>query len=604
MVKLKLGKFIAILGTTFLANSQPLVAAEIASDFRQVITHTVMTNPEVAAALYEFESVRAEQRAARGGYYPKLDLVAEVGREDSRTPVRDADQYTRDSTRLVLTQMLFDGFATRNEVDRLDHAKRVRYFELKSISEESALGAAQAYLDVLRQQKLVKLAEENYVEHQLIYEDIQKRADAGVSRGVDLEQASARTALASTNLVTETSNLFDVTARFQRIVGLLPASDLQAPNVQTDVIPETKQDVLHLAYATNPQLASAIENVLAAQAELRGKNAPMLPRFDLRLRQELDNDTDGITGSYRENAVELVMTYNLYNGGSDRARKKQFYQRLNSTQQMQEKACRDVRQTVSIAHNDIQALTQQVEYFNQNQISVGKARQTYRKQFEIGQRSLLDLLDTENEYFDVRRSYVNAVQDLQLAQIRTLAGMGILMESLNVNGLSNEALERLDDKDNHTNQHVCPHEVVQMQGIDKKALLAKTMQNYRFSERSDGKLAFRMDVKFANQSTEINRKFRKDILEASKFLNQHPKVTGVIEGHTDSSGSQKYNLDLSKSRAEAVRQTLIVDYGIAASRLTTKGYGESRPIDNNDSAAGRENNRRVELVLSSKPSGW
>jgi adhesin transport system outer membrane protein len=574
------------------------MASEVIYDFREAVTQAIMTSPDVSAALYEFEATLEEQRAARGGYFPKLDLVAEAGRADSSTPLRDTGRYSRDSTRLVLSQMLFDGFATSNEVDRLDHAKRGRYFELKSTSEDLALGAAQAYLDVLRQQKLVKLAEENYVQHQLIFDDIEQRVVAGVGRRVDLEQASARSSLAATNLLTETSNLYDVTVRFQRIVGASAGDNLVEPTLPVEAIPSTRREVLLQAYAANPQLSAAVENVLAAQAELQGKNAAMMPRFDLRLRQEMDNNTDGILGSYDESAVEVVMTYNLYNGGSDRARQRQFYQRVNGSQARHEQACRDVRQLVSIAYNDIQALAEQVKFLNQNQIAVGKARQSYRKQFDIGQRSLLDLLDTENEYFEVRRSFVNASQNLLLAQARTLAGMGLLMESLSVNGLSQQALERLDSKDDHNSDRVCPQEVVAVNAFDKEALMAQAMQDHRFRQTSEGNLAFRMSVEFANGSTVIEAGFTKDILDAARFLNENPSVNGVIAGHTDSTGSQHYNGTLSRQRAEVVRQSLIESYGIAPARLTAKGYGESQPLADNATAAGRAENRRVEMVVT------
>lgn len=581
-----------------LISTPSVFATEPVDNFKSAITQAVMTNPQVSAAMYDFEASLLEQRAAKGGYYPKIDLVAEIGNERSRTPARGSSSYTRDSTRLQLTQMLFDGFATKNEVDRLDHAKRLRFYELKNVSEETALAAAQTYMDVLRQQKLVALAEENYVQHQLIYDDINERVSAGVSRRVDLEQARARSSLASTNLLTETSNLYDVSVRFQRIVGDLPADNLVTPSLPLKIIPDERYDALERAYKLNPQLTAAMENVLSAQADMRGKNAPMLPRFDLRLRQELDNDTDGLEGSYHERAVEVVMTYNLYNGGSDRARKRQFSKRLNSARKSHEKTCRDVRQTVSIAHNDIKALTKQVEYLNENQISVGKARQTYRKQFDIGQRSLLDLLDTENEYFEVRRSYVNATLDLLTAQARTLAGMGILAESLNVESLSDKVLEKLDDRDDHNGAYRCPPERRPAKVIDKQTILDKAMEDHRFRNNAQGKLSFTMEVQFATNSADINELHSKDISDAAMFLIQNPNTNAVIEGHTDNVGSECYNLALSQHRAESVRNLLIKNYAIESDRLTAQSFGMARPIADNETPEGRNKNRRVEMVVA------
>ena len=79
-------------------------------------------------------------------------------------------------------------------------------------------------------------------------------------------------------------------------------------------------------------------------------------------------------------------------------------------------------------------------------------------------------------------------------------------------------------------------------------------------------------------------------------MKEYPETIFHIGGHTDSQGSDEYNLKLSKERAASVREFL-VSKGIPASRLTSEGYGESRPIATNNTAAGRQENRRVEISL-------
>jgi OOP family OmpA-OmpF porin len=84
--------------------------------------------------------------------------------------------------------------------------------------------------------------------------------------------------------------------------------------------------------------------------------------------------------------------------------------------------------------------------------------------------------------------------------------------------------------------------------------------------------------------------------EAAALLTQHNRVVVEVAGHTDSVGTDAYNQGLSERRANSVRDYLI-EKGINASRLTAVGYGESRPVASNDTAAGRQENRRVELVV-------
>ena len=118
----------------------------------------------------------------------------------------------------------------------------------------------------------------------------------------------------------------------------------------------------------------------------------------------------------------------MFNGGSDSARERQYASLLTQAENLRDKACVDARQTVSIAFNDVRKLNEQLGYLDRNVVSIQKARDAYRQQFDIGQRSLLDLLNSENELYTAKRSYVLAEEDLATAIVRTYAGMGTLVQ--------------------------------------------------------------------------------------------------------------------------------------------------------------------------------
>lgn len=571
--------------------------AEPVGSLNEAIQHSVESNPEVKASWYNFEASKEEQRVGKGGYYPRVDLEGQIGHERLDRDDQSAFSYDPWNVRLSLTQMLFDGFATKNEVDRLDHISKVRFYEFRKTSEDVTLETTRAYLDVLRYQKLVELAKENYVEHRNVYDDITRRTEAGIGRRVDLEQATARLALAESNLLTEATNLHDVTARFQRVVGVLPMEQLEDPELNLELIPATRINALNTAYGMHPDISAAEENMLAAHAARKNKDAAMLPRLDLRLRKEIEDYTDGVNVERDEEAIELLLRYNLYNGGSDSARQRQFDRLIDSAYHQRRKVCRDVRQQVVIAHNDIRTLTEQEQYLNRNQASIAKARDAYRKQFDIGQRTLLDLLDTENEYFEVQRTYVNTVHNLKLAQARTLAAMGQLVSSFDVSGTdgANVMMERDPEADAFGR---CPPEVPVQQTIDKDALIAGLLEkDTRFREIEGNKLAFRMDVKFALNSSLLVNKYDKDIEDAAQYLADNPSTDAVIAGHTDSTGTDEYNQWLSERRAQAVHDRLVNDHGVDPSRLKVVGYGESQPMASNKTSDGRRLNRRVDMVV-------
>ncbi|MDZ7829860.1 MAG: OmpA family protein [Halofilum sp. (in: g-proteobacteria)] len=108
------------------------------------------------------------------------------------------------------------------------------------------------------------------------------------------------------------------------------------------------------------------------------------------------------------------------------------------------------------------------------------------------------------------------------------------------------------------------------------------------------------DVLFATNSTELHAGAGRNLDQLVDFLRQYPERTAVIEGHTDSTGTADYNRRLSLQRADSVRNYL-AGRGIAGNRLATAGLGEDRPIADNSTANGRQQNRRVEIVITHEP---
>ena len=204
------------------------------------------------------------------------------------------------------------------------------------------------------------------------------------------------------------------------------------------------------------------------------RRAAYSPRLDFRARADNSENTLNVIGDRINNVAEVVLTYNLFNGGSDRARERQYMERRNLAVDLRDKACRDTRQTLSIAFNDVQRLREQVSFLNVQVGLVEKTRDAYRDQFNVGQRTLLDLLDTENELLSARRAAINADTDLTLAHFRTYAGMGVLGDVL---GLKRPDLEAPDPQDLSTvaASESCVAEPVRATAVDRDALNARAL---------------------------------------------------------------------------------------------------------------------------------
>ena len=436
----------------------------------------VLKSPEVLARWHAFREASEEISVAKGGFLPRLDLSAATGRQ--KTVQKDVNtdlSYSGNESSLTLRQMLFDGFATSSEVKRLGKAKLVRYFELLDASENTALEAGRAYLDVVRYRYQVVLSEDNYIQHQAAFDQLKRRADSGVGKRVDVDQAASRLALADVNLTTAYANLHDVMARYVRIVGEQPAKVMFAPDDLAKLLPASSDAALADALKNNPALRASIENTEAAQFDLEGRRSAFMPRVDLIARRDdYSNYQDG--GTREDNRVELRLNYNLFNGGSDLARSRQYRERKDMALDLREKACRDMRQTLSIAFNDTQRLNDQLSFIGKQVTLVEKTRTAYRDQFNIGQRTLLDLLNTQNEYFDARRAQINADIDLSLAYLRSYAGMGRLLETL---GLKRIDAENTPDENDLTPvdlAQLCPPSAPIGAMLDREALARKVKE--------------------------------------------------------------------------------------------------------------------------------
>jgi outer membrane protein, adhesin transport system len=251
--------------------------AQAADPLRQTVETAVNGSPDVSARFNAYRASTDAIDVARAGYYPRLDATAAIGRDSDRFNDRLPDEtqtVTRRQLGLSLTQLLWDGLGTRSEVARVGHDRLARYFELLDVTEQTALEAVRAHFDVQRYRRLVMLAEDNYVQHRYAFLQIQSRVRAGVGRGVDLEQAGARVALAESNLATEVANLHDVTARYLRIVGELPPQSLPTLTMMRAGVPADEAEAMNESVRMSAAISASIEGVRASTDERAATPAP------------------------------------------------------------------------------------------------------------------------------------------------------------------------------------------------------------------------------------------------------------------------------------------------------------------------------------------
>ncbi|MBU0539169.1 MAG: TolC family outer membrane protein [Gammaproteobacteria bacterium] len=564
-------------------------AGEQKDDLLSVVNETLRTNPEIQVRLEAFLASTHDEREALGGYFPVVDLNLSSGRADREFDSRGL--YDRELAEFSLTQMLFDGFRVRSAVARAKHASQGRYYELLDEAETKALEASEAYLSVLRHRELVSLAQNNVANHRRVQRHVSERTNRGVSNRADLKQIDGRVSLARSNLLTEIANLQSVTARFQRLVGRLPAEELSSYDIADGIVPNDLSQVLADVYANNPALFAAFEQIQASEASYKEVKSGRYPTVEFGARtgfyknnNSFDSRTDQDSFG-AESAVELRLRYNLYRGGSERAAERAANNRIGQAESLRDKTCVDLRQVATISHGDVLNLQLKMSSLANHRDDALGVLEAYREQFDIGRRSLLDVLDSENEFFQSERAYVNGSYDLQINRLKTLHSMGKLLETFSI---ASESFPDLGDIDNT----VTP-------GLGRYCTLPQNadfrFERYLDSIASEEVLNLSNDTLFDIGSAKLNPSATPHLQDFTRKLLERGTVQTIsVIGHTDSSGSDEVNRELSLSRAIAVRDALI-DNGINEAVIMVSGVGALHPIANNESAVGRSANRRVEV---------
>ncbi|USD66500.1 TolC family outer membrane protein [Vibrio sp. SCSIO 43136] len=414
-----------------------------AQTLEQAVANTLATNPELKSAYNDFMSYVKDIDAAEGAYLPSIDLDAGIGYEgvDSATSSERTD-LTRKEASVTLNQLIWDGSATLNNIDRVSaEAESMRYLLIAS-AQDKALEVAEIYLEAVKSEEVLALSESNLAVHKKIYKDIKRRAESGIGSTADVTQVEARLAKAHGNLLAAQNNIFDTHTQFTRLVGQSPQG-LVFPRADAEAIAFTFDEALERAYDDHPVIKTATVDVEAARFQYEQSKGVNYPTISFEAEQAWRDDAGGISGSSSETSIMLRLRYNLYNGGSDDANTERAAYQLNKAKDLRDDTFRSVKESLQLAWNALDLTLQQKEFLADHVDSASETVISYEKQYRIGKRTLLDLLNTENELFEARKDYIDAHYAEQLAKYRVMNASGNLLDALRVD-MPQEWLEKID----------------------------------------------------------------------------------------------------------------------------------------------------------------
>lgn len=408
-----------------------------AMNLSEAIQSTIDNHPELHASMNERLASDEGVKVAKGGYLPTVDLLGGYGREQTDSPsTRALGDHNKETlnygnAELRLRQMLFDGFNTPNEVARTKAVVNSRAYYVLGTSESLALRTVEVYLDVLKRREMVTLAQNNLQAHKRINDQIGLRSSRGVGSTADLDQSEARLALAENNLYTEQVNLADAEANFFSAVGRV-ADELEQPGTVAGEMPADLPTARQSVIDNNPYLKSAQADVQAAEKQYEVAKSPFYPRFDAELATSADDNIQGDEGHYNTWRAAVVMNYNLFNGMRDKARLQSAAHQINQSMDIRNNALRVLNENLALAWNAMENARLQTPKARDYADYTARVREAYQQQFSLGQRTLLDLLDSENELFTANRRYAEVRYTEEFSMFRVISAMGELLKKENV----------------------------------------------------------------------------------------------------------------------------------------------------------------------------
>ena len=415
---------------------------------QESVIEVLNTNPVVQERLRNYRATQQDLSIAESGYYPSLDLKAVAGYNKAGAfkdlPVYEGS-YTNYESALVFTQNIFDGFSTMHNVGYQESRILAAAYNYVEVSNDIAFQMTQAYMNVIKGRELLAIEYENVNINMSIYKKIKDLYDAGLTTDSEVKKIQAFLSLARSNLTVQKNNTRDSEYTFRRILGRLPIpSQMEIPKAEIPM-PESIERASMYAMEKNPSILVSNYNVKGAQDLWKQQRKKYYPTVDLEVSQNFNNASEKPNGFDQADdrfRARLVLNYNLFHGGADKAEVQKNISKINQEVEIRRNLKREVIEGLNLSWNAYEMITEQLEDLRDYKLYSDQTLALYQDEYDQGIRSLLDLMQSQSDVINARRQIVTAEYDLKFAKYRVLDAMGLMV--LAVTGDSNEYASRVN----------------------------------------------------------------------------------------------------------------------------------------------------------------
>ncbi|HYK79846.1 MAG TPA: TolC family outer membrane protein [Micropepsaceae bacterium] len=402
-----------------------------ALSLREALVTAYATNPQIESARANLRATDEEVAKANAGWRPSLSLNGSEGFQNIITdqPVHGESDRNQLSGTASLTEPLFRGGRTVAEIRRAKALVRAGQAQLVNAEQTVLLDAATAYMDTVRDTANVEYRRSNVQVLQDQLDASNTQLNAGAITQTDVQQTQARLATARAGLSVAEGQLIASRAKFERVIGR-PAETLEAMPALPP-LPATMDEAVTQAVAMAPALITAQENSRAADYAIDQATAALLPQVSLSLQYQYAKNSSVIglispKVTQRDASIYLQVTVPLYQGGAEYAQVRQAKEQRSQSLANVTDADRQVRETAQSAWGNFTSARDSIA---SNELAVqanqGAVMGVLQEQ-RAGERSILDILNAQQELLSGEIGLANAQHDATVAAFQLLASTGQL----------------------------------------------------------------------------------------------------------------------------------------------------------------------------------
>jgi len=398
-----------------------------AETLREALASTYRYNPRLDAERARLRATDEEVSRANSGYRPSVSFNGDVNFQNTRTKPAlgtNGNRYPKGYS-FDLTQNLFNGFQTTNAVRAAEAEVRAGRESLRDVEQSVLLEAVTSYVDVVRDQVVVKLRENNVTVLSRELSATQDRFSVGEVTRTDVAQSQARRAASVSALDLARANLKGSRAAFERTVGHAP-SNLIEPQPQDKLLPRSLEEAIAVGAQQAPIVVGALYREQSSRHVVDRIRGELLPQVQLDASYSDRYDGSDVIDQTETTTVTGRMSVPLYEGGEIRARVRQAkHSHVSFLQEIEQARSINQADVVSAWSQLLAARAQLVS--DLSQVSANRtALQGVREEEKVGQRTVLDVLNAEQELLNSEVQLVFTKRNVVVNAYTLLAAVGRL----------------------------------------------------------------------------------------------------------------------------------------------------------------------------------